>query len=277
MSRSWSHARLATATLLVAAAACSDGAPPSGPSGNDAAALNADVAVATGASIASDVAVWMGNEASVGSGFGPGGGRGSPTCTRNGSVTTCTGGRDGALDVTRTVTFFDATGSTQQQFDASTTARIDFGVQVSGSISGPQHTATVTRTSATSVTGLAGSETQRTWNGHGGSSMHEVFTGANGTRTHEMVTTDTTTDVVWVVAPARAAYPASGTVTRTIAVNTALTGTRNATFKAVRRVEVTFNGTAQVPMTVSSVTPRGRTVALTCQLDLQARTVSCAE
>ena len=277
MPRSRLHRHVAVVTMLLAAVACSNDEAPSEPRGLDAAAIDADIATTAGASIASDVAVLMGNEASVATGFGATGAVGSPNCTRDGNVTTCTGGRDGTLEVTRNVRYFDAAGATQPQYDATTTARIDFGVRVAGTMSGPSFSGTVDRSSIMHVTGLAGSETQRTWNGVGTASERGTFTGPDATRTHEMVASDTTTDVTWVVAPTRAQYPASGSVVRRIAVRTTISGTRSGTFSAARRVEVTFNGTAQVPLTVSAVARGGTTVTRTCQLDLAARSLACAE
>jgi hypothetical protein len=270
-------ARTAALTLLALVAACSDGAGPTTATPADAARLNADVAVTTGAGIASDVAVWGGNEAAVSDGFARAGSPSAGSCTRSGNVTTCTGGRDGSLAVTRTVSFFDAAGAAQQAYNATTTARIDFGVQVSGSASGDRFTSTVNRVRSQSVTGLAGAETQRTWNGTGSGTTASTFTGAAGSRTVTTVETDTTTNVVWIVAPTRGQYPASGTVVRRMNVTTTLVGDRSATYTAARRVQVTFNGTAQVPLEVSTVTPRGTTRALTCRLDLSTRAVTCAE
>lgn len=275
MSRSRLPLRIAVLSLVALAAACSSDGSTTGPSATDAAAINADVAVQSGASIASDVAVWMGNEAAASSGFAASGAPAGGNCARSGNTMTCTGAHDGTLSVTRTVAFFDAAGAAQSQFDAATTARVDFGVQVSGSTSGAQFTSSVTRTRNESVTGLAGSETQRTWNGTGSSTMQSTFTAPSGTRTHQMTESDTTTNVVWVVAPTRGAYPASGTVVHHIAVSSTISGQRNGTFSATRRVVVTFNGTAQVPLEVSAVGPRGATRELACTLDLSTRGVSC--
>ena len=270
-------ARMAAATLMLLTSACSDGDGPASPTPADAARLNADVAVASGAAIASDLAVWSGSEAAVSVAFAGGGAPSAGSCTRSGNVTTCAGGREGTLQVTRTVTFLDAAGTPQQGYDAATTARIDFGVRVTGNTTDARFSSTVDRDRSLSVTGLAGSETQRTWNGNGNGRMTNTFTGAAGTRTVTAVESDTTTNVVWVVSPTRAAYPASGTVVRRMNVTTTLVGDRSATWSVVRRVQVTFNGTARVPMQVSAVTRRGTTVELTCQLDLATRAVVCNE
>lgn len=272
------HRRLAAGTLaalLALTAACSDGDSPTAPTPADAARLDADVAAATGATIASDLAVWSGNEAAVSTAFADTRAPAAGTCTRSGNVTTCTGGREGTLQVTRTVAFFDAAGAGQQGYDATTTARIDFSVQVTGTATGAQFSSTVDRARSLSVTGLAGSETQRTWNGTGSATVTNVFTGDAGMRTVRVVESDTTSAVTWVVAPARAAYPASGTVVRRMSVTTTLAGDRSATWTAQRRVQVTFNGTARVPLEVSAVTRRGTNVTLSCQLDLSTRAVAC--
>ena len=280
MSRTRLDARLATMAalaLLALTTACSEGGGPTTPTAADAARLNADVALATGAAIASDLAVWSGNEAAVSAAFAGGGAPPAGSCTRSGNVTTCTGGREGTLEITRTVSFFDAAGAAQQAYDAGTTARVDFGVQVTGSASGAQFGTTVDRERSLSVTGLAGSETQRTWNGTGSGTTTNTFTSSVGTRTVTLVETDTTSDVVWVVSPTRAAYPASGTVVRRMSATTTVVGDRSASFTATRRVQVTFNGTQRVPLEVSAVTRRGTTVALTCQLNLETRAVVCPE
>ena len=277
MSRRTLHSRLATVSLLVLAAACDRGSDPVGPAGADASAINADVAAATGANIASDIAVWAGNEAAASTSFGRTDAPAPGTCTRNGTTTNCTGGREGTLNVVRSVKFFDAAGAAQQQYDATTTARIEFGVQVTGSVTTPEFNSTMERARSSTVSGLAGAETERTWNGTGTSTTHSVFTGDRGTRTHDLVESDTTTNVVWVVAPTRGAYPASGTIVRRVAVSSTITGDRTASYTALRRVQVTFNGTAQVPLVVSAVTRRGTTIEATCQLNLATRRVVCGE
>lgn len=267
--------RLAGASLVaLALAACgSDTTAPVAPSGADAQAITGDVAVATGANIASDVAGWTADEGAAS--FAGSSSSAAGSCTRSGNTVTCTGGRDGNLTLTRTLTFYDAAGAQQQQYDASTTARVNVAAQVSGSYSGPQYTATVQRIRNLSITGLEGSETQRTRNGTGTSTVQSTFTGANVTRTHRMDAADTTTDVVWVVSPSRAQYPASGTVTRNVVVKTTITGDRTGSFTATRRIQVTFNGTAQVPLQVQAVTRRGTTVEASCTLDLSTRAVTC--
>jgi hypothetical protein len=276
MPRSSASARLAAVAALLLSTACADDDGPAAPQGADAAALNADVAQATGAGVASDLAVMAGSEAAVAAGFADAGAPHAGTCTRSANTLTCNGGREGTLTVQRTVTFLDAAGAEQTQYDATTTASIRFTAQVSGSASGPQFTSMIERARASTVSGLAGAETQRTWNGTGTATVQSTFTGVDVTRSHRMLESDTTTNVVWTVAP-RAAWPASGTVVRRVAVTTEVSGARTHRFSAVRRVQVTFNGTPQVPLQVAAVTRRGTTVELTCQLDLATRVVACPE
>jgi hypothetical protein len=273
MSRSRLHSRLIVPVLLAAVAACSDDEPPTMSSG-DALTADVDVATATGAAIASDVAVWAGSEAAVAAGFAGAGAPPAGNCSRTGSTTTCTDGREGTLTVRRTVEFFDAAGAAQAQYDAATTASIDIGVRARGTVSGPRYTSSVVRSSELTISGLAGAETQRTWNGSGAAAVQSTFTGEQVTREHQMTESDTTTDVVWTVSP-RAPWPASGTVVHRIALRTRLSGARTGTFAGARRVQVTFNGTSRVPMEVQSVARGGTRVVLSCQLDLEARTVTC--
>lgn len=267
--------RLAAASLLLLAiAACSDDDGVAAPSAVDNAAINQDVAAATGANIAGDIVAYAADESAVSAGFAGAGAPGAGTCTRSGNTVTCTGARDGNLTITRTATFFDAAGATQADYDAATTARIDIAAQVTGSYEGPQYRATLQRIRSVSITGLAGAETQRTRNGTGTATVQSTFTGTNVTRTHRMDVADTTANLVWAVNP-RGQYPLSGTVTRNAVVRTTITGDRSGSFTATRRVQVTFNGTAQVPLVVQAVTRRGTTIEATCQLDLSTRTVSC--
>lgn len=276
MSRPTLPRLAAAALLLLAVAACSDDEGVAAPSAVDNAAINQDVAAATGANIAGDIVAYAADESAVSASFAGAGAAGAGTCTRSGSTVTCTGARDGNLTITRTATFFDAAGATQADYDAATTARIDIAAQVTGSYEGPQYRATLQRIRSVSITGLAGAETQRTRNGTGTATVQSTFTGTNVTRTHRMDVADTTANLVWAVNP-RGQYPLSGTVTRNAVVRTTITGDRSGSFTATRRVQVTFNGTAQVPLVVQAVTRRGTTIEATCQLDLAARTVACNE
>lgn len=278
MFRSRLHTRLVGATALVLAAACaSDDA--TGPSATQVQMMSADLALNTGQSVASDVAVWRSNEGAVGGGFGGAGAPPGGSCTTSGNTVTCTGGREGAFTVTRSFSFFDASGAAMGAYDSLLTGRIDFATTISGSFSGTTPrgetvTGSENRSRAMSVSGLAGQETQRTWNGTGSGTHEATITGDRGTRRYRATGSDTTTNVVWVVAPTRGAYPASGTTVRRVTQTQTLEGDQTVSRTITRRVQVTFNGTAQVPMQVSLDGPRG-TVERSCTLDLAARTVSC--
>ncbi|MFL5582998.1 MAG: hypothetical protein ACJ8AO_21740 [Gemmatimonadaceae bacterium] len=171
--------------------------------------------------------------------------------------------------VARTVTYFDAAGAEMPAYDASLTASVRFDTHVDGARSGTgpnggTFTTAVHRERSRTVTGLAGAETQRTWNGTGAANDTTTHVGALNTRVYTKAVRDTATDVVVLLPRASNPYPASGQVVHHVTGKVTVTGARSETRTFERRVVVTFNGTAAVPVTVGSAS---------CTLHLDTRSV----
>ena len=129
------------------------------------------------------------------------------------------GGRHGIgeeLSGTRTQTFYDAAGVEQESYDELTTASIHFVSEVSGDVARDNWTATIYRLRDMTISGMAGEETHRTWNGSGEEDItRSRNVGEDGTvRTSEMSGTFTYSDVVVPVPGSETRYPISGTITR---------------------------------------------------------------
>jgi hypothetical protein len=150
------------------------------------------------------------------------------------------------FDVTRTCTYKDAAGNTQPAFDPVTTASVIVHVDISGEVERGPWSATIERVRDLTVTGLAGAETQITWNGTGTSAVTRVRVVGDGTtRSYEMNATTTITNVVIPVPRTATSWPKSGTITKRVTVK------RPDGATVERVVTITFNGTQSVTVTVN--------------------------
>jgi hypothetical protein len=255
---------LALAAALFSLAACSDD--PAGPASVDAVQESVDLAVSAGSAIASDVMVTRSDLHAAGAAAtGGAGARVGEGCTwseASGSWT-CDASRESDVDVTRTITFWSG-GATQQHYDAATTDSLRVTAQMNGTFSRDGRTATVTRSRAAVVSGLTGTETQRILDATGTGTVQSQFSDRGLTRSYSESATTVTDDVVLPVA---GGYPLSGTVTHDVAATLTITGRRTESRSVQRHVEVHFNGTAIVPLTVGT---------LECTLNLDTHRVSCA-
>lgn len=161
--------------------------------------------------------------------------------------------REGGLTVTRSYAFFDASNAVQQAYDAALTARANIKTRVQGERTGEHWSATIDRNRDMNVTGLAGAETQRTWNGTGTSSATRSHHNDSGEeRSYDIDCTLTVTNVVVPVPNGSDRWPVSGTITRACTV-TFDGGPRDG--QQVQRTAVlTFNGTQTASMTVGDKT-----------------------
>lgn len=147
---------------------------------------------------------------------------------------------DDGLTSTRSYQFLDANGVPQSAFDSSATASIHFLSHLGGTITRHGVTTVVDDNRDLTVSGLAGHETTRVWNGTGTSSRHDSSSaGAVG------VHSTTVVEDVTIPAPfARDSWPLSGTIT------THLVSTIGTDVLAT----ITFNGTRNVPLTIGDTT-----------------------
>lgn len=276
---------IACVAALIGAAACSDSTAPSAlsTSGTFDAQVSGDLAPSAGDAIANDYAFYSSADM-TGSGaafsidaagarlIAPGGDVSasvqappraaaawiSPSCTFDASS-----GRFSCPPVTRngqtwTVSYalMDANGATQSQYDGVTTASINFIVSDTGATAftsnGNIFADTVSRRHNRTVSGLAGSpDTVHAWNGTGTSAIKSVRSGQI-TKVYQFTSNDTTTGVRFKQPRDINPYPLSGTVVRNYAVTRTRYASDTTQKTATRRVVVTFNGTADVPMTVGS-------------------------
>jgi hypothetical protein len=189
-----------TLAVVLAAAACGD---TSGP-GTDDDALLSDLAIVAADATLEDVRMWsqpLGFAAQPAPGH-PGGG----------------GGWSGELSGTREVTFYDAQGLEQDAYDALTTDVIHIMHEVLGEVTRDDWIASIHRERDLEVSGLAGAETHRTWNGSGSEEVSRERILDEGVSSYDAVGSFVYEDVVVPVFGTAPRYPLSGTITRTMTV-----------------------------------------------------------
>lgn len=201
-------------------------------------AINYDMAILAADATLEDVAMW-----GQPLGFGPATAPGVPGGH---------GGWAGDLSGTREVTFYDADGVEQTAYDEVTTDVIHILHDVEGEVTRDSWTVSVQRDRDKTVSGLAGTETHRTWNGTGGEVVsRDGFTLEGEERSYDAVGTFTYTDVVVPIPGSVPRYPLSGTITRSLTVTlTGPGGTRTRTIDVV----ITFDGTSTATAVVNGVT-----------------------
>jgi len=158
------------------------------------------------------------------------------------------------LTVVRTCTFKDAAGNVQAAYDANTTASVTIHVEIEGEVSHEGWSASIQRDRELVVSGLAGNETTRTWNGNGSSeaSRSRHTEGSDDVRTYDVSSTLTITNVVIPVNRTDNSWPLSGTVTTQVTVK--IVGGPHDGETHQRSATLTFNGTRLVPIVVNGTT-----------------------
>ena len=151
----------------------------------------------------------------------------------------------GGLSVTRSITFFDAGGTAQTSFDSITTASMHIDFDISGSIRRDSWQSDIARHRHFIVTGMAGIETTRTWNGFGSDTLHRTkFTDGNVTREFDVTVNTTFTDVVIPVTGDRR-HPLSGSATQVVTMTETSGDQVGQTFTFT--ATFTFDGTVRIP------------------------------
>jgi hypothetical protein len=224
--------------------------------------LNADVATVVADNTGDDVDIMREPVFFVamplgGPALGPGNGDLNPAnCTFNASsqrlvcpVVT----RAGTLTVTRSYAFWDANNVPQDHYDAQLTAKANIQTEIVGERSGESWSGSIDRSRDMTVTGLAGTETQRTWNGTGTSEVTRSRHNDSGEeRSYEINCTLTVANVVVPVPNGDQRFPLSGTITHHCTI-TFDGGPRDGQ-TVERTAVVTFNGTATATVTVGDRT-----------------------
>lgn len=236
--------RYGTLGLLVTLAACnSEATGPALPPLADL-AITRDVATQSAEVVGEDVELMGGPTGQLGFGFAA-----SATGEDDAPFRCGTHTRD-LLTIVRTCTFKDAAGATQSGYDATTTASAAIHAVVTGKIERENWSAEVERIRDLTVTGLAGAETSRTWNGTGtGKSIRSRHKEGTETRTYDVSCSSTQTNVVVNLPRTENRWPVSGTINRKCTIK--ITGGPNDGKTVERDVTITFNGTQLVPITVN--------------------------
>ena len=166
----------------------------------------------------------------------------------------CTIATRGELSITRSYAFWDASNTPQDHFDPLLTATANIQTRITGERTGEFWSGSIDRFRDMTVTGLAGTETQRTWNGTGTSAItHSRHRDDGEERSYNLSCDLTVTNVVVPVPNGTdSPWPLSGTITHHCVV-TFVGGPRDG--QSVERTgTVTFNGTAIAIVTVGDRT-----------------------
>lgn len=154
-----------------------------------------------------------------------------------------------ALERTRTLTFYNADGQPMDGYHPLLTASINLMVHVEGSLERPMWSGEVDRHRDVTVSGLAGEETERTWNGTGSDEHSRVRVADRGDMERHFQSQTIIEDVVVGVPRSEHPWPLSGTITRHVEV-TVVNGPHGGLTR-FRTVVVTFNGTQYVTLSVN--------------------------
>lgn len=211
--------------------------------------LNRDVALVAADAVSQDVEIMGGPGGSFGLGFAAS--MAAPE-EPNHPFRCGTNERE-HLTIVRTCTFKDASGANQAGYDATTTASVTVHAKIDGEIVRENWSASVNRVRDFVVSGLAGAETRRTWNGTGsGTSTRSRHRDNTETRQYDVTATGTVTNVVVPVPRTENGWPLSGTIAKQVTVK--ITGGPHDGETRTRTVLITFNGTQFVPIKVNENT-----------------------
>jgi hypothetical protein len=167
----------------------------------------------------------------------------------------CSAITDGGLTLNRDYAFLDANSTAQSAYSASTTASANFHVSVSGVHVALAGDDTVSRDRNLTVSGLAGAETSRTWNGTGTRNDGGYRQDGDVKRNYHVTDNVSVNNVVVDLPRSSNPWPMSGTITRNISgtASVAKSGVSKS-FSVVRTATITFNGTQYATVTVGSST-----------------------
>lgn len=160
--------------------------------------------------------------------------------------------RDG-LTLQRSFALFDTNGDPMSAYDAILTASANVKATVTGIHVALAGEDTVDRQRDVTVSGLAGAETSRTWNGTGSRDDGGYRQDTDRLRTYHTTDAVTWTNVVVNLPRLTNPWPISGTITRQIqGTGSVMRNGTTRTFTIQRTVTITFNGTRYVPMLVGT-------------------------
>lgn len=159
---------------------------------------------------------------------------------------------EGTRSFSKTVTFFDAAGNEQAAYDRDLTASMHVEAELERDVTHTFWSASIDRERDVWVTGLEGTEAQRTWNGTTEAEVDRSRHPDGGTvRTYDMESSGVIENVVRAVPRKDNPYPISGTITRTIH---AVITTDGVSETKDLVVVITFDGDNTATMTVDGET-----------------------
>jgi hypothetical protein len=161
----------------------------------------------------------------------------------------------GGLTLNRDYAFFTADQTAQSAYDASATASANFHVSVAGVHVVDTGADTVNRDRSLTVSGLAGAETSRTWNGTGARTDGGYRVLSDVKRSYHVSDAVTVSNVLVNLPRSSNPWPMSGTITRHVTGTAAVEKTGvSKSFTLDRTVTVTFNGTQYATVAVGGNT-----------------------
>jgi hypothetical protein len=150
--------------------------------------------------------------------------------------------------VVKSYQFLDASGQPMEKFVRGTTESIRYRVQSDGSETQDNHTSVSHSLRYVTVSGFLGPN--RVWNGFGSSADTTSYKEDLSTRQYTGLSVDTLEAVTFVDERATHPYPLSGVAVRVVDYTVVSTGKQLETTTVHKRVVVTFNGTADVPISL---------------------------
>ncbi len=150
--------------------------------------------------------------------------------------------------VVKSYQFLDASGQAMEKFVRGTTESIRYRVQSDGTETRDNHTSASHSLRYVTVSGFLGPN--RVWNGFGSSADTTSYKEDLSTRKYTGLSVDTLKAVTFVDERATHPYPLSGVAVRVVDYTVVSTGKQVEINTVHKRVVVTFNGTADVPISL---------------------------
>jgi len=171
------------------------------------------------------------------------------SCSFNaaGQIYSCTKSGDGK-SVVKSYQFLDASGNPMDKFVKGTTEAIHYLMKTDAIESRDNNKSVIHSLRDATVSGFLGPN--RIWNGFGSSADTTVHKEDLSTRTYTGLSVDSVKAVTFVDERALHPYPLSGVAVRVVDYTVVSTGKQLETTTVHRRAVVTFNGTADVPISL---------------------------
>lgn len=236
----------AIVTFALGAGACDLG----GPDADDQLTFDAAVVAADGA--VEDLEMMHGPGLGMRGVVFPGLLGGRPDCPKTQDIFLCDPIEREGITYTRTITYRDAAGGTQDAYDAGSTASIEYEISVEGTKDRMGWGATIKRIRNLVVTGLLDDDGQVEWNGSGEGDVQRSRHFDDGSeRSYDMASTSTISAVRIPYPREDDSWPLSGAITRNLTI---VRGDGDSEETVQKEVSIEFNGTSEVPVTVDGET-----------------------